>query len=74
MPYRSVYWLDKSQDNEFLYVGGFEEWAIPVARYLVNGLEPYAKGPGWFAEGDSKALQTMKKDLLTAIGLGLNLQ
>ena len=71
MPYRSVYWLDKLQDNEFLYVGGFEEWAIPVARYLVNGLEPYAKGPGWFAEGDSKALQTMKKDLLTAIEIGV---
>lgn len=71
MPYRSVYWLDKSQDNEFLYVGGFEEWAIPVARYLVNGLEPYAKGPGWFAEGDSKSLQMMKKDLLTAIELGV---
>ena len=71
MPYRSVYWLDKSEENEFLYVGGFEEWAIPVARYLVNGLEPYGKGPGWFAEGDSKMLQLLKKDYLTAVELSI---
>lgn len=71
MPYRSLYWLDKSQEGEYLYVGGFEEWAIPVARYLVNGLEPYAKGPGWFAEGDSKMLQLLKKDYLTAVELGV---
>jgi hypothetical protein len=71
MPYRSVYWLDKSEEDEFLYVGGFEEWAIPVARYLVNGLEPYGKGPGWFAEGDSKMLQLLKKDYLTAVELSI---
>ena len=71
MPYRSIYWLENSPDDEFLYVGGFEEWAIPVARYLVNGLEPYAKGPGWFAEGDSKMLQLLKKDALTAVELSI---
>lgn len=71
MPYRSLYWLDNQQENEYLYVGGFEEWAIPVARYLVNGLEPYAKGPGWFAEGDSKMLQLLKKDYLTAVELSI---
>jgi hypothetical protein len=66
-----VYWLDKSEEDEFLYVGGFEEWAFPVARYLVNGLEPYGKGPGWFAEGDSKMLQLLKKDYLTAVELSI---
>lgn len=71
MPYRSVYWLEQSGDNEYLYVGGFEEWAIPVGRYLVNGLDAYGRGPGWFAEGDSKMLQMMKKDYLTAIELSI---
>lgn len=71
MPYRSVYWMEQSGDNEFLYVGGFEEWAIPVGRYLVNGLDAYGRGPGWFAEGDSKMLQMMKKDYLTAVELGI---
>lgn len=69
MPYRSVYWMEQSGDNEFLYVGGFEEWPVPVGRYLVNGLDAYGRGPGWFAEGDSKMLQMMKKDYLTAIEL-----
>ena len=69
MPYRSIYWLEKSEDKEFLYIGGFEEWPIPTARYLVNGLEAYGRGPGWFAEGDSKMLQLLKKDFLTAVEL-----
>lgn len=71
MPFRSIYWLDNSQEGEYLYIGGFEEWAIPIARYLVNGLEPYGKGPGWFAEGDSKMLQVFKKDYMTAIELAI---
>lgn len=69
MPYRSIYWLENSQEQEFLYVGGFEEWPVPTARYLVNGHEAYGRGPGWFAEGDSKMLQLLKKDYLTAVEL-----
>lgn len=71
LPYVSVYWLEGTQDDEFLHVSGFQEWAIPVARYLVTGLEPYAKGPAWFAEGDSKQLSVLEKDYLTAIELGV---
>lgn len=71
MPFKSVYWLDNSNEDEYLYVGGFEEQAIPVARYLVNGLDAYAKGPGWFAEGDSKMLQLLKKDYMTAVELSI---
>lgn len=69
MPYVSLYWIDGNNEKEFLYVGGYEEFPVPVARYLVNGIEPYASGPGWYAEGDAKALQVMKKDLLTACEL-----
>lgn len=69
MPYRSIYWLEKSEGREFLYIGGFEEWPVPTARYLVTGLEAYGRGPGWFAEGDSKMLQLLKKDYLTAVEL-----
>jgi hypothetical protein len=42
-----------------------------VARYLITGTESYGKGPGWFAEGDSKSLQLMEKDRLVAIELGV---
>ncbi|MBQ1613986.1 MAG: head-tail connector protein, partial [Selenomonas sp.] len=71
LPYISVYYVEGSEENEFLYVGGFYEFPVPVARYLINGNEAYGKGPGWFAEGDSKALQLMEKDRLVAIELGV---
>lgn len=71
LPYISVYYVEGSEENEFLYVGGFYEFPVPVARYLITGNESYGKGPGWFAEGDSKALQLMEKDRLVAIELSV---
>lgn len=71
MPYKSVYWLDGSNEKEYLYVGGFESFPCPVARYNVTGNQSYATGPGWWAEGDSKGLQVLKKDYLTAIELSV---
>ena len=71
LPYLSVYYVEGSDKNEFLYVGGFYEWPVPVARYLVVGSDSYGKGPGWFAEGDSKSLQLMQKDLLTMVELSV---
>lgn len=69
LPYLSVYYLEESQEDEYLYIGGFHEWPVPVARYLIVGSDSYGKGPGWFAEGDSKALQLMEKDKLTMVEL-----
>lgn len=71
MPYIVSYWLNGSADDEWLHVGGAYEMPIAVARYLVTGLEPYAKGAGWFALGDSKMLQALEKDLLVAVQLGV---
>lgn len=71
MPYRSMYWMKGSNENEWLYVGGFEEFPVPVARYIVTGMDAYGKGPGWFAEGDVNVLQVMKKDQLLGIEMGV---
>lgn len=71
MKYLSLYWLEESSEDEWLYVGGFEEWPVPVARYLITGNEAYGKGPGWFAEGDSKGLQLLEKDDIMAVELGI---
>lgn len=71
LPYKSVYWLDGFNEKEYLYVGGFESFPCPVARYNVTSNLAYATGPGWWAEGDSKALQVMKKDYLTALELSV---
>lgn len=68
-PYLSMYWLEGSNEHEWLYVGGFDEFPVPAGRYLVSANNPYGYGPGWYAEGDSKQLQVMKKDYLTAIEL-----
>ena len=47
MKYLSLYWLEEGE-KDFLDIGGFQEWPIPVARYLVTGNETYGKGPaGW---------------------------
>lgn len=62
MPFRSIYWVDGSQDDEWLYIGGCKEFPVPVARYQVNGLQPYGKGAGWYVEGDSKVLGLYEKD------------
>lgn len=69
MPYLSLYWAESSADDEWLYVGGFEEWPVPVARFMITANESYGQGPGWFAEGDSKGLQLLEKDLISAIEL-----
>ncbi len=69
MPYRSLYWVDGARG--YLAVGGMEEWAVPVARYQTVGLEPYAKGAGWYALDDSKMLQVMEEDVLLAIEMGV---
>ena len=70
MKYLSLYWLEEGE-KDFVDIGGFQEWPIPVARYLVTGSETYGKGPGWFAEGDSKGLQKLEKDDIIAVELGI---
>lgn len=71
LPYISVYYVEGSEEDEFLYIGGFYEFPVAVARYLITGNESYGKGPGWFAEGDSKVLQLMEKDKMTAVELSV---
>lgn len=69
MPYRIMYWEEKQNDKDWLSVCGAKEFPVPVARYLVNGLETYGKGAGWFAEPDAKMLQVLRKDYLSATQL-----
>lgn len=71
LPYLSLYWLESSQEDEWLDIGGFHEFPVPTGRFLVTGGAAYGKGPGWFAEGDAKGLQLLEKDYLTAVELGV---
>lgn len=69
LPFVSVYYVEGSTEDEFLHIGGFHEWPVPVARYLISGNDSYGKGPGWFAEGDAKVLHLLEKDKLTMVEL-----
>ena len=69
MPYRVLYWCDKSEENEWLHVGGCHEFPVLIARYLISGLKPYGMGAGWFSEGDAKMLQAMSKEKLINVQL-----
>ena len=71
LPYASIYYVEGSTEDEFLHVGGFHEWPVPVARYLISGNDSYGKGPGWFAEGDAKILHLLEKDKLTMVELAV---
>lgn len=71
MPYQSIYWVDGSSNDEYLYIGGFEEWPIPVARHTVMGLEAYGKGAGWFSLDDARMLQKLEFDHLTAVEISV---
>ena len=71
MPFISMYWIDGSGPDDWLYVGGFEEFPVPCGRYMTNANNPYGYGPGWYALGDSKSLQVMKRDYLTAVELSV---
>lgn len=71
MPYISLYWMDGSPSEEWLYIGGCEEFPVPTGRYMTNANNAYGYGPGWYAMGDAKMLQVMKKDYLTAVELSV---
>lgn len=66
LPYISLYWVDGNKDEGFLYQGGFHEFPIPTARYLVNPDDVYGRGPGWFSDGDAKQLHIFEDDLMRA--------
>lgn len=71
MAFRSAYWIEGSNEDEMLFVGGFRKFPIPVARWHVLGLMPYGIGPGWFAEGDAKMLQVQYGDVSDGVSLSV---
>lgn len=71
MKFLSVHWLEGSDPNSLLAAKGFEEWAIPVARYNVKGIDAYGIGPAWDALPESRMLQKMEFDGAIALELSI---
>lgn len=72
MEYRSIYWEEGAQENQFLREGGFEEFPVMAPRWkLTRSNDSYGRAPGWYVLGDTKMLQAQQKDkmiILAKIG------
>lgn len=62
--FASIYWRPGKEQH--LRIGGFEECPVFAPRWEAIGSDSYGYGPGWSALGDSKMLQEMYRDYLTA--------
>lgn len=69
-PYVSYYWC--TNDEEFLDVGGFDEFPVMCARWDTIGSDIYGYGPGWYALGDSKSIQVIDEDVHVGIKKGID--
>jgi len=71
MKYRSYYWMDNSLPGKFLSEGGHQSMPVFFCVWKRTGFDTYGKGPGWRALPDSKMLQEMEDDILTAHELSI---
>jgi len=67
MPFRSVYWEEGANKEEFLSVSGFKRFRCMVPRWEVMGANTYGTGPGSVALGDIRQLQLEQKRKAQAI-------
>lgn len=72
MAYQSVYFLagnNKTEisDDDFLRVSGYQSIPFIAPRWSVVGVNTYGDGPGMFALGDCKQLQSMEEKKLKAL-------
>jgi len=66
-PYLSLYWSEEGEAEDYLAIGGYDDFPFAVSRWSVKGADVYGRGPGWYALGDAKVLQAMEEDILTGI-------
>jgi len=68
MPFRSIYWEDGTKNDDYLRVGGYEEFPILAPRWATTTTaDVYGRGPGWKALGHVKGLQKLEKNYHIAL-------
>jgi len=69
MEYRSIQWEDGSEVDDYLRLGGYEEFPILGPRWsTTTDADAYGRGaPGWKALGHSRMLQKLERDYLIAL-------
>ena len=65
LPFLSVYWEEGKLESP-LSVQRYFELPVLAPRWDTVGGDFYGRGPGWYALGESKMLQQMRKDALDA--------
>lgn len=71
-PFVSFYWCNELPEEEFLDVGGFDEFPVMCARWDTVGSDIYGYGPGWYALGDAKSVQVVDEDVHIGIKKGVD--
>lgn len=66
-PFLSFYWSSDIQGDDYLEIGGYDEFPVMCGRWETKGSDIYGRGPGSFALSDSKMLQNMEDDILVGI-------
>lgn len=67
MPFRSHYFEESSEDDQYLSKSGFHEFPAPTPRWDVLSNDVYGRSPGMDALGDTKQLQVQHKKKAKAI-------
>jgi len=71
MKYHGVYWMNESPETEPLQTEGYKSFPVMFARWNVQGQNVYGFGPGWQARNDSKSIQLIMTDILSACEIGV---
>jgi hypothetical protein len=66
MPYESV-WIDLNGEQKILRKSGYQELPMAAPRWMSIGGDSYGRSPGHDVLGDTKMLQEMTEDLLSAL-------
>lgn len=55
-PYVSLWWEEASNQDEFLRMGGFEEFPVMCPRWAKSAERVYSRSPSWLALPDARML------------------
>jgi hypothetical protein len=71
-PFSSFYWCEGLEENEYLDIGGYDEFPAMCARWDTVGSNIYGYGPGHYALGDAKSVQVVDEDIHIAVKKGID--
>lgn len=68
-PFRSCHWEKGASRDQYLKIGGYNDFPVMAPRWHVTGTDVYGRSPGMDALGDIKQLQHMERTSAQAVAL-----